>query len=43
VGYKIAAKKGERFLAMVRENEEVVGRNVTANLWERHMKPLFIG
>jgi hypothetical protein len=43
VGYKIAAKKGERFLAMVCENEEVVGRNVTANLWERHMKPLFIG
>src|SRR4051812_37338244 len=42
VGYKIAAKKGERYLRLLRENEPVVARNVTANLFERHIKPLFI-
>lgn len=42
VGYKIAALKGERFLSTVRQCEETVSRNVTANLFDRHFKPLFI-
>jgi hypothetical protein len=33
---------GERYLRLLRENEEVVGRNVTTNLFERHIKPLFL-
>jgi len=42
VGYKIAAKKGEKYLGLLRENEPVVARNVTTNLFERHIKPLFL-
>jgi hypothetical protein len=43
VGYKVAAKMGDRYLNLLKENEEVVGRNVTENLYDRHIKPLFIG
>jgi hypothetical protein len=42
VGYKIAAQMGERYLQALEINEEIVGRNVTDNLYERHLKPLFI-
>jgi tagaturonate epimerase len=40
VGFKIAAKKGDRYLKMLEANEAVVARNVTVNLYERHLKPL---
>ena len=43
VGYKVAARMGDRYLDMLKENEEVVGRNVTGNLFERHIRPLFLG
>lgn len=43
VGYKVAAKMGDRYLNMLEACEETVGRNVTENLYERHLKPLFIG
>ncbi len=43
VGYKVAAKMGDRYLGLLRANEEVVGRNVAENIFERHMKPLFLG
>lgn len=43
VGYKIAAKLGPRYLQALEANEDVVGKNVTANLWERHIKPVFLG
>jgi hypothetical protein len=43
VGYKIAAKMGDRYLGMLKACEPVVARNVTENLYERHLKPLFIG
>lgn len=43
VGYKVAAKMGDRYLKMLEACEETVGRNVTENLYERHIKPLFIG
>ncbi len=42
VGYKIAAKMGERYLRMLGECEESISRNVTANLYERHIEPLFL-
>lgn len=42
VGFKIAAKKGDRYLKMLEANEAVVARNVTANLYERHLKPLIV-
>ena len=43
VGFKIAAKKGDRYLKMLEANEAIVGRNVTMNLYERHLKPLLVG
>jgi hypothetical protein len=42
VGYKVAAKKGSEYLSALREYEPSVARNVTANLFERHIKPLFV-
>jgi hypothetical protein len=41
VGYKIAAQKGERYLEALQTHESSVARNVTQNLYERHLKPLF--
>jgi hypothetical protein len=43
VSFKLAAKKGQYYLDLLRTNEEVVGRNVTENLYQRHLRPLFIG
>src|SRR5947209_5628481 len=43
VGYKVAAKMGERYLKMLEACEPVVAKNVTENLYERHLRPLFIG
>jgi hypothetical protein len=43
VGFKIAAKKGDRYLAALKKHEAFVSKNVTENLFERHLKPLFIG
>jgi len=42
VGYKVAAKKGETYLSLVRECEPSIARNVTGNLFDRHIKPLFL-
>jgi len=42
VGYKIAAKMGDRYLDALKENEAFVSKNVTENLYERHLKPLFV-
>jgi hypothetical protein len=43
VGFKVAAKMGDRYLKALETNEEVVARNVTTNLFERHIKPVFLG
>ncbi len=43
VGFKVAARMGDRYLSALEANEEVVARNVTANLFERHIKPVFLG
>lgn len=43
VGYKVAAKMGDRYLNMLEACEEAVSRNVVENLYGRHLKPLFIG
>lgn len=42
VGFKIAAQLGETYIQALKENSEVVAKNVTGNLLERHMKPLFL-
>ena len=41
VAYKVAAEMGERYLEALEENCDVVGENVTENLLERHIEPLF--
>jgi tagaturonate epimerase len=43
VGFKVAAKMGDRYLQALEANEDVVARNVTTNLFERHIRPLFLG
>jgi len=43
VGFKVAAKLGERYLSLLRAEEPTIARNVTTNLFERHIKPLFLG
>ena len=43
VGYKEAAKMGVRYLSMLERCEESISRNVTENLFERHIRPLFLG
>ena len=43
VSFKLAAKKGSRYLDLLKANEEVVGHNVTENIYARHLRPLFIG
>ena len=42
VGYKIAAKMGNRYLNALQACEASVSKNVTENLYERHLKPLFL-
>jgi hypothetical protein len=41
VSFKIAAKMGERFTIAVKENEDLIAREVTRNLFERHIRPVF--
>jgi tagaturonate epimerase len=43
VGYKIAAKLGDRYLDELKTHEATVSKNVTSNLYDRHIKPLFLG
>lgn len=43
VGFKVAAKMGPRYLGLLEQAEDVIARNVTTNLFERHIKPLFLG
>lgn len=41
VGYKVAAQMGRRYLEGLEDCREAIARNVTENLLQRHMKPLF--
>ena len=43
VGYKVAAQMERRYLDALERHEEIVARNVTENLLERHLKPIFLG
>lgn len=40
--YKIAAERDE-FIPLLKANREQIGRRVTDNLYQKHIKPLFIG
>jgi tagaturonate epimerase len=43
VGFKVAAKLGSRYLDLLEAEEPTIAQNVTTNLFNRHMKPLFLG
>jgi len=43
VGFRVAAELGPEYLAALAANREAVARNVAANLWARHLRPLFLG
>jgi hypothetical protein len=43
VAFKIAAKMGSRYIAMLEDHEDCVAENVTRNLFDRHIRPVFLG
>jgi len=42
VGYKVAAEMGAVYLDALVSNEEIVAKNVSENLYNRHIVPLFL-
>jgi hypothetical protein len=43
VGFKVAARQGARYLHLLDRFAPIVAKNVTENLYDRHIKPVFIG
>ena len=43
VGFKVAAQLSATYLDALRANAGVIGKNVTENIYQRHMVPLFLG
>jgi hypothetical protein len=43
VGFKVAAKMGRRYLDLLEANQAVIAKNVTDNLYRRHIAPVFLG
>lgn len=43
VSFKLAAKQGTRYTDLLKQNADIVGRNVYENIFHRHMEPLFAG
>ncbi len=41
VGYKVAAELGDEYLQLLDEHHEIVGRQVTENIYDRHLGRLF--
>jgi hypothetical protein len=42
VAYRLAGEMGPRWLAALDRHEETIARNVTENIFARHLRPLFI-
>jgi hypothetical protein len=43
VGFKVAVKMGKRYTDLLEANETVIAKNVTENLFDRHIAPVFLG
>ncbi len=43
VSFKVAAKQGARYTNLLTANREIVARQVTENIFDRHFRPLFLG
>jgi len=41
VSFKVAAEMGSRYTTALEAHEEIIARNVTTNLFERHIVPIF--
>ena len=42
VAYKVAAEMGTDFLNALAKYEDIIAQNVTENIYERHIKPIFL-
>ena len=42
VGYKVAAEMGRSYTDALKENEDIIGQNVRENIYDRHIKPIFM-
>ncbi len=40
--YKVAGEKGSEYTNLLKKHEKTIGENVTKNLYERHLVPLFL-
>lgn len=43
VGFKVAATLGDRYVRALETHRAVIAKNVTTNLFERHIRPVFLG
>jgi len=43
VSFRIAAEMGDAYIQLLEAHRGVIAKNVTANLFDRHIKPIFIG
>ena len=43
VSFKVAAEMGKRYTDALEANAAVIAKNVTGNLFDRHIRPVFIG
>jgi hypothetical protein len=43
VAYKVAAEMGPRLIAALERHAELIAQNVSENLYQRHLRPLFFG
>jgi len=43
LGFKFAAEFGSRYLNLLEANEAIIAKNVTENLYDRHIVPVFLG
>jgi hypothetical protein len=42
VAYPLAGEMGPRYLAALDRHEATIARNVTENIFARHLRPLFL-
>jgi hypothetical protein len=42
VSFKVAAKQGSRYTDLLDANRDIVARQVTGNIFDRHLRPLFL-
>ncbi len=43
VGYKVAAEMGGAYIEALDRHAGIIGENVTANIYDRHIRPVFAG